>query len=161
LSIVERIRYLGSFARSLKAAAIRADSTVMNFWWGYSRKNWKIKGIQHLRNFIEKHTTNGVCLFLINNPEKDSIDREVARLIHQAALEKSATIVLTAFAETVSKRVPKGHSLVTRVHKELHFPPSAASILVEEHRVRDAHWYSAIVLIGTEATKRYGPLYFF
>ena len=57
---------LRSFCYSLKGAAIRHGSNAMFFIWQYGNRQWLTKGIQHFRGFVEKHKTNGVRLFLID-----------------------------------------------------------------------------------------------
>ena len=127
---------LQSFCDSLKAAAIRDGSTAMNFWWAYARKNWKNRGIEHLRSFIGKYSNQGVRLFLIKNPNR-SIDPDIAGFIQQAALEASVTIVVTTLADAEPEQPPDDKSLVSLIRKDLHFHPSAASILLQKDRATD------------------------
>src|SRR5580658_9523117 len=92
-SIEEEV--LTSFCRSLKGAAIRLGSNAMHFWWEYSRPNWKTRGMEHFRVFVDKHSVNGIRLFLVNRSIGNSIDLDIARQIEEAALAKCVTAIVT------------------------------------------------------------------
>lgn len=149
---------LTSFCRSLKGAAIRCGSNAMHFWWGYSRNNWKTRGIEHFRSFIEKHNAVGVHLFLINRPTDCSIDQSIARSILEACFAKNVTAIVTCVAQDVGRRNANEDVLVIRDHKNIHFRSGTAFILLERHAASD-DWYSATVSSGS-GEKQYGPLYF-
>jgi len=157
LSLNEEI--LTSFCRSLKGAAIRRDSNAMHFWWGYSRKNWKTRGIEHFRTFVQKHNANGVRLFLINRPTDNAIDRHIAGLIQESALAKNVTAIVTTVAEDVHDGKFSENALAVKDRKDVHFRSGgSAFILLERHRASD-DWYSATMSLGT-SDQHYGPLYF-
>ena len=156
MSLNEEI--LTSFCRSLKGAAIRCGSNAMHFWWGYSGKNWKTKGIEHFTSFIEKHNAAGVRLFLINRPTDYSIDQSIALLIREACLAKNVTGIVTTVAEDAGGGKFNKDVLVSKDRKNIHFRVGTAFILLERHR-SDDDWYSATVYIGA-GDKHYGPLYF-
>lgn len=146
---------LTSFCRSLKGAAIRCGSNAMHFWWGYSQKNWKTKGIEHFRSFIEKHNAAGVRLFLVN---RGSIGQNIGALIQEACLAKNVTAIVTTIAENVRRGKFNEDSLATKDRKDVHFHRGTAFILLEHYR-QDDDWFSASVYIG-EGDKHYGPLHF-
>jgi len=62
----EHFETLRSFCFSLKGTAIRLGSNAMFFFCNYGNRQWLTKGIQHLGRFVEKHSANGVRLFLID-----------------------------------------------------------------------------------------------
>jgi len=114
-------RPLQSYCFSLKGAAIRKGADAMHFNWNCSREDWdRLGGIQHFRDFIELHHSHGVRLFLIDGTPQSgsltqrtaelirspmalrSIDQDIAELIHQEAVAKSVTVIVTAIAEVVA-----------------------------------------------------------
>jgi hypothetical protein len=117
----EYFQLLQSFCFSLKRAAIRKGIDAIHFNWNGARENWdSLGGIQHFRDFIEPLHLQGVRLFLIDGTPRSgspthriaelirspmalgSIDQDIAELIHQEALSKGVTVVVTALAEVVA-----------------------------------------------------------
>jgi hypothetical protein len=165
-----------SFCYSLKGAAIRCGSNAMLFLWGYSRENWKTRGIEHLRNFIEKHNAEGVRLFLVNSsPTNGSINEEIAALIRHEAVSRNVTVIVTAIAQNLAVEILKRDPSQKKIKKSASQSMLLMSlknglqsgswkgILLERHQTDD-DWYSATAAIdGDEVwdkVKRYGPLYF-
>lgn len=168
---------LQSFCYSVKGAAIRCGSNAMLFLWGYSRENWKVQGIEHLRNFIEKHNAEGVRLFLVNSsPMNGSINHEIAELIRHEAVSRNITVIVTAIAQKVAEELlrqdPAHHKTkkstsqakLLMLLKNGLYSGSWKGLLLERHRSGDDEWYSATVAIGVEEVwdkvRHYGPLSF-
>ena len=114
-------RPLQSFCFSLKGAAIRKGSDAVHYPWDCSHKNWdNLGGVRHFSDFIGQHAVRGVRLFLIDSTPRSGsltqraaelirspmatglLDRDVVGLIHQEALSKNVTVIVTALAEVVA-----------------------------------------------------------
>jgi len=114
-------RPLQSFCFSLKGAAIRKGSDAVHFIWDCSRENWdNLGGVRHFSDFIGQHAVRGVRLFLIDSTPRSGsltqrtaelvrspiatgpLDRDIVGLIHQEALSKGVTVIVTALAEVVA-----------------------------------------------------------
>jgi hypothetical protein len=114
-------RLLQSFFFSLKGAAIRIGANAMHFNWNGSRENWDVLGgLQYFTDFIDIHQAQGVRLFFVDgSPQsgslqqrcadmirgpmmRGSIEHDIAALIHQHALAKNVTVIVTAIAEVVA-----------------------------------------------------------
>ena len=114
-------RPLQSFCFSLKGAAIRKGSDAMHYPWDCSRENWdNLGGIRHFSDFIGQHAVRDVRLFLIDSTPRSGslsqraaelvrsrmatgpLDRDIVGLIHQEALSKGVTVIITALAEVVA-----------------------------------------------------------
>jgi hypothetical protein len=117
---------LRSFCFSLKGAAIRIGTNAMHFDWNLSRENWDSSGgIQHFRDFIDLHHSQGIRMFIIDGSPASgsrtqrtaellrspmmlrSLDQDIARLIEQEVLAKNVTVVVTAIAEVVAEEHAK------------------------------------------------------
>jgi len=115
-------RPLQSFCFSLKGAAIRLGTDAVYFDWNSSRETWEQQGgIQHFSEFIRRHASHGVRLFLIDgSPQSGSteqrlanllrspmmlgtIDQDIADPINQLALAENVTVIVTAIAEVVAQ----------------------------------------------------------
>ncbi len=165
-----------SFCYSLKGAAIRCGSNAMLFLWGYSRENWKTRGIEHLRNLIEKHNAEGVRLFLVNStPMNGSINREIADLIRHEAISTNVTVLVTAIAEKLAAELLKQDPSQRKTKKSASKSTQLMSLknglhsgswkgILLERQQSDDDWYSATAVISADEVwdkvKRYGPLYF-
>jgi chaperonin cofactor prefoldin len=114
-------RPLQSFCFSLKGAAIRKGSDAVHYPWDCSHKNWdNLGGVRHFSDFIGQHAVRGVRLFLIDSTPRSGsltqraaelvrspmatgpLDRDIVGLIHQEALSKGVTVIVTALAEVVA-----------------------------------------------------------
>jgi hypothetical protein len=148
---------LESFCRSLKDAAIRCRSDAMNFYWGYSRKNWLTKGIQHFRSFVEKHRANGIRVFLLN-PDINEIDIQIACMIEETCLANNVTAVVLTVASDPAKDVEAKRLAVSKSEGIIFRKGGSASIILHHDRKKD-NWYSAVMFIGKGSTQ-FGPLYY-